>query len=263
MRDPTDFVAGERWERRRAFTLIERLACRPKPWPRQARPGFTLIELLVVIAILSVLAALLMPALREARETAIRTACGSKLRGLGLGVISYAVDHDDRTPFITSVYVTDAIRSINMSPPQFNVTCGLGLLMDTGILNRQQPEILFCPKVKHRAGGLPVEERFYPRIRKNESWQTMGYLHRWNDGDIKDGHLAAYVGFSTFMLERSGSRPYLSDLWFWDEGDPHEGWWNVWYLDGHLEVTDVLKDNVAAVAGGWPNIGPVWRMLDP
>ncbi len=48
-----------------------------------------------------------------------------------------------------------------------------------------------------------------------------------------------------------------------DPGDPHEGSWNVWYLDGQLEVTDKLKDNVAAIVGGWPNIGPVWRMLDP
>jgi prepilin-type N-terminal cleavage/methylation domain-containing protein len=41
-----------------AFTLIELLACQPKPWRRQARSAFTLIELLVALAIFSLAAAM-------------------------------------------------------------------------------------------------------------------------------------------------------------------------------------------------------------
>ena len=58
------------------------------------RAGFTLIELLVTITIISILAALLLPALKSARETANRAVCINNLRQIGIGILTFAGDND-------------------------------------------------------------------------------------------------------------------------------------------------------------------------
>ena len=56
--------------------------------------GFTLIELLVVIAIISILASLLIPAVRRARESGLMAFCFSNIKNLGLVHLQYASDHE-------------------------------------------------------------------------------------------------------------------------------------------------------------------------
>ena len=62
------------------------------------RSAFTLIELLVVIAIISILASLLIPAVRSAMDRALTMTCASHLKQLGYGVYLYANNHDGHIP---------------------------------------------------------------------------------------------------------------------------------------------------------------------
>lgn len=62
------------------------------------RRGFTLIELLVVIAIIAILAAILFPVFGRARENARKTSCLSNMKQMGLGVMQYTQDYDEKYP---------------------------------------------------------------------------------------------------------------------------------------------------------------------
>ena len=64
----------------------------------QTRRGFTLIEMLVVIAIITILVAILLPALNNAREGARRIHCGSNLHQAGIGLEGYVLDFNNEYP---------------------------------------------------------------------------------------------------------------------------------------------------------------------
>lgn len=62
--------------------------------------GFTLIELLVVIAIIAILAAILFPVFARAREKARQSSCLSNVKQIGLAILMYVQDYDERLPML-------------------------------------------------------------------------------------------------------------------------------------------------------------------
>lgn len=101
--------------------------------------GFTLIELLIVIAIIAILAAILFPVFGRARENARRSGCSSNMKQLGLAMIQYAQDYDER--FAPNYRQT-------LLPTPSDVTWDkaiqpyLGHMVD---MNARAPFILKCP----------------------------------------------------------------------------------------------------------------------
>ncbi len=67
------------------------------------RRGFTLVELLVVISIVSLLVAILLPALGAARNSARKAFCQSNLRQLGISIVGHA-QRDGRHTFCTGAF---------------------------------------------------------------------------------------------------------------------------------------------------------------
>ena len=62
--------------------------------------NFTLIELLVVISIIGILASLLLPAIRTAKESGLAVSCINNLKQQGIAFTMYVGDSDDNMPWL-------------------------------------------------------------------------------------------------------------------------------------------------------------------
>lgn len=127
-----------------------RKICYPSNVHGKRRAGFTLIELLVVIAILSLLIAILLPVLNQAKLQANRAACAGNLRQVGMAIHMYAEDFDDTIPYgpegrpVTgSNFYTVTGNITSLLSLEDGAPVGLGLLLEDYLSH--QPTVLFCP----------------------------------------------------------------------------------------------------------------------
>ena len=138
---------------------------------------FTLIELLVVVAIIALLMGILLPTLTRVRQAAIKAACSSNLRQIGLAIQMYRNDHADRFP--AARYMPPPFISTKPEPPLPEVLddclpgdskvfkcpgdtdyvhkiCGISYTYNTSLAGRQLDETWFKRRLEYSTTEIPV-----------------------------------------------------------------------------------------------------------
>jgi prepilin-type N-terminal cleavage/methylation domain-containing protein/prepilin-type processing-associated H-X9-DG protein len=215
------------------------------------RRGFTLIELLVVIAIIAILAAILFPVFARARENARRASCQSNMKQLGLGMIMYAQDYDEKFASLSGPGLNDtpvaSVGGLNYNGSQYY----------HGWVAKIYPyvkseQVYVCPSNQvHTYGdtyGIPYN-----------GVNTAGSLIIYFGGT--DGPpLAKFVQPSESMMigEKGGGGgdQYIMSGQYYAIAAPHFDGGNVCYVDGHVKYQKVTHSDMPAP---WPagNTGSV------
>jgi prepilin-type N-terminal cleavage/methylation domain-containing protein/prepilin-type processing-associated H-X9-DG protein len=217
--------------------------------------GFTLIELLVVVAIIAILAALLLPALSQAKEWARRTACASNLRQLSLAVRMYGDESADRLPGVWDASVGNG-RDSGADGWMFFMSFGSPTRFDPsrGSLYpyAENPNVFQCPSDRALSG-----DSYALNALLSKATPTVGF-----HAGISESALTIPSGTFLF-LEEAAPQTINGDSTNDSYHDPrndrvtsrHRGTANFAFCDGHVSR---LKTNAVRYpnAGGDPRFEP-------
>lgn len=181
--------------------------------------AFTLIEMLVVIAIISILIALLLPAIQKIQENSDKTKCLSNLRQISQAAMTYFGDLGEGLP-----YLGDNQNDWD----KFGRAAAL--LMP---YLKYQAEIFDCPANpgidREHNWEITNAPGFYTEYEFNGFLCCYGTDNRtrWRrQNGIFDYSQAAYAYDHPYL-------PYATGGYNPDRDRPHRGGINVAYLDGH------------------------------
>ena len=163
------------------------------------RSGFTLIELLVVIAIVALLIALLLPAVKRARDAARIAVCLSNERQQAIGVFTYQADEQDYFPASLTNNQTNMSVYERLEPYDLPKT---GVEQNDPAPDREQVWICPADTLEDSVSGYSPWWAFngYPHFGDGRDYRiSYGYhappglpdfnpeLHRWGLYDIVTG----------------------------------------------------------------------------
>ncbi len=215
---------------------------------RRMRRAFTLIELLVVIAIIAILAAILFPVFAQARESARMSSCLSNLKQVGLGVMMYVQDYDEKYPdtiawgrMWTGVWVAD--------PTNPDTVRYIPELTQPYVKNA---DIWFCPTVARngRAFGFWGNP---PNGLDPAAANGTTYLWQHQTATCTDRNgntIANPVNVSTLPLagvSQPARAPLMHDIPYHggdigiENGSFHRGGINVNFADGHAKYSSRIQ----------------------
>jgi prepilin-type N-terminal cleavage/methylation domain-containing protein/prepilin-type processing-associated H-X9-DG protein len=199
--------------------------------------GFTLIELLVVMAIIAILAALLLPAISQAKLRAKRTVCVNNLREVGLGFHMFANDHRGKLPM--------QVPANDGGSQEYAGGYGAGnfayLHFQALATELTAPHILICPADTR----LPAER--FPLLQStNVSYFVNTIAEHGKSTSVLAGdrNLISDVLGQRSMLLLDANSPLR-----WTSGQ-HQYRGNLLFADGHVEQLGQLSLKVAANRNG-------------